>query len=114
MVIINHWATYCAPCIEELPHFDQLAAAHPDDLAVLAIHHPTGAKKAEKFLADKGWSHILFTKDSKDKGLIEMMNGTEAMPRTLVLNRKGEVIYNVQSPVSYEQLEALYEQALSE
>ena len=113
VVVINHWATYCAPCVEELPHFDALAAAHPGDLVVLGIHHPTGAKKAEKFLSDKGWDHILFARDSAEKGLIEMMNGTEAMPRTLVLNKKGEVVYNAQAPVTYEQLEALYSRALS-
>ena len=33
------------------------------------------------------------------------------MPQTVVLNRRGEVIYNVQAPVTLEQLEALYHQA---
>ena len=111
-VIINLWATYCAPCVEELPHFEALAQAHPDDLAVLAIHHRTGAKKAEKFLSDKGWDHIMFVKDSAEKGLFDLVNGSEAMPQTIALNTKGEVIYNVQAPVTYEQLEALYQKAL--
>lgn len=111
VVMINLWATYCAPCVEELPYFDQLAAAHPDGLVILAIHHATGAKKADKFLSDKGWSHLLFAKDSKDKGLFDLVGGTEAMPQTLVLNRKGEVIYNAQAPVTYDQIEDLYRRA---
>ena len=111
VVFINLWATYCPPCVEELPFFDQLAAEHPDDLVILAIHHRTGAKKAAGYLEDKGWDHLNFANDSKDKGLFDIVNGSEAMPQTIVLNRKGEVIYNVQSPVSYEQLVALYEKA---
>ena len=34
------------------------------------------------------------------------------MPQTIVLNTKGEVIYNAQTPLTYEQLEALYNKAL--
>lgn len=113
VVVINLWATYCAPCVEELPYFDRLQAERPDDLAVLAIHHRTGAKKAEAFLADRGWDHLMFCTDSEEKGLFDLVNGTEAMPQTIVLNRKGEVIYNAQAQVTYEQLAALYEQASS-
>ena len=111
VVMINLWATYCPPCVEELPYFNDLAAAHPD-MEILAIHHATGAKKADGYLADKGWDHLKFAKDSKDKGLFDIVNGSEAMPQTIVLNAKGEVIYNVQAPVTYEQLEALYQKAL--
>lgn len=110
VVMINLWATYCAPCVEELPCFDDLAGKYTD-LEVLAIHHAAGAKKADKFLEDKGWSHIDFAVDSKEKGLFELVNGTETMPRTVVLDREGVVDYNAQAPVTYEQLEALYRRA---
>ena len=113
VVMINLWATFCTPCVEELPYFDQLRAAHPD-MEILAIHHLTGAKKAEKFLSDKGWDHLSFAKDSKEKGLFDLVNGSEAMPQTIVLNPQGIVIYNAQAPVTYEQLEALYSQAVTE
>ena len=110
VVIINLWATYCAPCVEELPSFNKLAESYPD-VEILAIHHATGAKKAEKFLADKGWDHLHFAKDSKEKDLFEIVKGSEAMPQTIVLNRRGEVVYNAQAPVTYEQLEALYKRS---
>ena len=113
VVMINLWATFCTPCVEELPYFDQLKTAHPD-MEILAIHHLTGAKKAEKFLSDKGWDHLSFAKDSKEKGLFDLVNGSEAMPQTIVLNPQGIVIYNAQAPVTYEQLEALYSQAVTE
>ena len=110
VVILNLWATFCAPCIEELPYYERLAAAHPD-VRILAIHSRAGAKKAEAFLAGKGWDHLLFAADSREKGLYDIVGGSEALPQTLVLNRRSEVIYNAQASVTYEQLEALYRQA---
>ena len=110
VVIINFWATTCAPCIEELPFYEQLKEAHPE-VEILAIHHRVGAKKAEEFLADKGWDHLDFALDSKEKGLYTLLGASDAMPSTIVLNKKGEIIYYVQAPLTYDQLEALVKQA---
>lgn len=36
--VVNFWATWCAPCIKELPHFEKLGAEHKSDkLAVLLV-----------------------------------------------------------------------------
>lgn len=113
VVIINFWGTTCAPCVAELPYYEQLKTAFPDT-EILAIHHRAGAKKAEAFLADKGWDHLDFALDSREKGLFTLLNASDAMPQTIVLNRRGEVIYNAQTPLTYEKLEALYRQALEQ
>ena len=112
-VIINFWGTTCAPCVAELPYYEQLKENYPD-VEILAIHHRAGAKKAEAFLADKGWDQLDFALDSKTKGLFTLLNASDAMPQTIVLNRQGVVIYNAQSPLDYEKLEALYKQALED
>ena len=111
VVIINFWGTTCAPCVEELPYYEQLKVNYPD-VEILAIHNRAGAKKAEAFLTDKGWDHLDFALDSKEKGLLPLLNAADAMPQTIVLNKQGVVTYNAQSPLTYEKLEALYRQAL--
>ncbi len=110
VVVLNFWAITCAPCIEELPFYEQLKQAQPE-VEVLAIHHRVGAKKAEAFLADKGWDHIDFALDSKEKGLYALLGASDALPSTIVLNGAGEIIYHAQAPLTLEQLEALVEQA---
>ena len=110
VVILNMWATTCAPCIEELPYFEQLKEAQPD-VEILALHNRMGAKKAEEFLADKGWDHLDFALDTKEKGLYALLGASDAMPSTIVLNKNGEITYYVQAPLTYEQLEALVKQA---
>ena len=111
VVIINFWGTTCAPCVAELPYYEQLKVVYPD-VEILAIHNRAGAKKAEAFLADKGWDHIDFALDSKEKGLLPLLNAADAMPQTIVLDRQGVVTYNAQAPLTYEKLEALYKAAM--
>jgi thiol-disulfide isomerase/thioredoxin len=53
-VLVNLWASWCAPCIKELPTLDKLAAAHRDDgrLGVIAVSQDTGPQPSVKaFLA---------------------------------------------------------------
>jgi len=111
VVIINFWGTTCAPCVAELPYYEQLKVAYPD-VEILAIHNRAGAKKAKDFLADKGWDHLDFALDSKEKGLLPLLNAADAMPQTIILNPRGIVTYNAQAPLTYEKLEALYQQAM--
>ena len=110
VVIINFWGTTCAPCVAELPYYEQLKVAYPD-VEILAIHNRAGAKKAKDFLADKGWDHLDFALDSKEKGLLPLLNAADAMPQTIILNKQGVVTYNAQAPLTYEKLEALYQKA---
>ena len=83
-------------------------------MEILAIHAKAGAKKAKEFLEDKGWDHLDFATDSKEKGIMKLLNVSEALPSTIVLNPQGVVTYHAQAPLSYEKLEALYKAALTD
>ena len=69
---------------------------------------------AEAFLADKGWDHLDFALDSQEKGILALLNASDAMPQTMILNPQGIVTYNVQAPLTFETLEALYQSALAD
>ena len=113
VVILNFWGTTCAPCVEELPYFEQLKTTYPD-VEILAIHAKAGAKKAKDYIADKGWDHLDFATDSKEKGIMKLLNVSEALPTTILLNPQGVVTYHAQAPLTYEKLEALYQKALND
>ncbi len=110
VTFINLWATYCTPCVQELPHFDALYREHEGDIAMLAIHSSTVTDDPEEYLADKGWT-IPFAVDTDDDRLWKIVNGSSTLPQTIVLNRHGEVIYNQKGSVTPEMLAALYTQA---
>ena len=110
VVFINLWATYCAPCVQELPYFDALYRAHEGEITVLAVHSSVVTDDPAAFLADKGWS-IPFALDAKDDRLWSIVNGSSTLPQTIVLDRNGTVIYNQKGSVTPEMLDALYAQA---
>jgi thiol-disulfide isomerase/thioredoxin len=54
-VLVNLWASWCAPCVKELPTLDRLAATHRDDgqLGVIAVSQDSGPQPSvEAFLAN--------------------------------------------------------------
>ena len=110
VVFINLWATYCTPCVQELPHFDALYREHEGDIAMLAVHSSIVTDDPAEFLADKGWG-IPFAVDTEDDTLWKIVNGSSTLPQTVVLDRNGTVIYNQKGSVTPEMLAALYEQA---
>ena len=110
VVFINLWATYCTPCVQELPHFDALYQQHEGDIAMLAVHSSIVTDDPAEFLADKGWT-IPFAVDTEDDMLWSIVDGSSTLPQTIVLDRNGVVIYNQKGSVTPEVLAALYEQA---
>ena len=113
VTFINLWATYCGPCVAELPHFNELAGEHPDDIAILAVHNSMSKDDIPAYLSDKGWDNVRFALDTKDKLVWTTVGGGSTMPQTIVLDRNGKVIYNQVGSVTPELLEKLYEQAAS-
>lgn len=113
VVFINLWATYCGPCVKELPHFVDLYHEHGDDIAVLAVHANMTTEDVNEYLKDKGWD-IQFAIDDDNESIFKIVNGSLALPQTIVLNRKGEVVYNKVGSVTEEMLQQLYDEAAAQ
>ena len=109
VVFLNLWATYCTPCVQELPHFDALYREHAGDVAMLAVHPSLVTDDPAAFLAGRGWS-LPFAVDTNDT-IWGIVNGSSTLPQTIVLDRNGVVVYNQKGSVTPEVLAALYAQA---
>ena len=112
ITVLNVWATWCGPCVKELPYFSELYKAHGDDIAMLALHSDIITDDPAEYLSEFGADWVMpFAVESDDETIWELVGGTTAIPQTIVLNRHGEVIYNQCGSVTPEILDALYEQA---
>ena len=110
VTVLNLWATYCKPCVEELAYFDALARQYPDDVAILAVHSSVVTDDPAAFLEGRGWT-IPFAVDTAEDLVWNLVDGSSVLPQTIVLNRRGEVIYNQKGSVTPEALAALYARA---
>ncbi|WP_313352709.1 TlpA disulfide reductase family protein [Paracoccus sp. (in: a-proteobacteria)] len=92
VVLLNFWATWCAPCREEMPSLDALQAEMGgEDFEVLAIaagHNPPPAVK--KFLDEEGITHLPVRLDPRQQLAREM--GVMGMPVTILIDRDGNEI----------------------
>lgn len=92
VVLLNFWATWCAPCREEMPSLDALQAQlGGDDFQVVAIasgHNPPPAIR--KFLDESGVTNLPVLLDSRQALAREM--GVMGMPVTVLIDRQGNEI----------------------
>ena len=107
VTVLNLWATWCGPCVKELPHFDRLA--REQNVAVLAIHSDLITDDVGEYLShyDYGMS---FAVDETGQ-VIASLGGSQMLPQTIVLDPYGVVTYNQVGSVTYEALTALVQSA---
>lgn len=108
-VVVNFWATWCTPCVNELPHFDEVYAAHGGDVAVVAIHSDLITDDVDAFLARFDYK-LPFALDETG-AIIKSFGGSTMLPQTIVINADGVITYNAVGSVTYEKLESLIAQA---
>jgi thiol-disulfide isomerase/thioredoxin len=92
VVLVNFWATWCAPCIHEMPSLDRLQAEMGSkDFTVLAINvDRTGVKAATPFLEKHGWKNLAINVD--DKMALARAFGVQGMPSTFLVDRDGRIV----------------------
>lgn len=85
VVLLNFWASWCAPCIEELPSLMELHRRMPQ-VAIVTISMDEDADAYRRFIA-KNHIDLLTVRDPSQK--IQTMYGTVQIPETYVIDRQG-------------------------
>ncbi|MBQ8446351.1 MAG: TlpA family protein disulfide reductase [Clostridia bacterium] len=121
VTIINFWATYCAPCIAEMPYFSRLQENYPDYVDVVIVTGET-AKGGYEGLCDwmnkqnapvvydkyKRWTDYAFTfgfYDVAQNDVYANYGFTGAMPSTAIVDENGIVRYLEGGSMDYKKLE---------
>jgi thiol-disulfide isomerase/thioredoxin len=106
VVLLNVWATWCAPCREEMPALDRLQAELGSDkfqVVALAVDK-SGLDGARKFLADiKVGKLELFADPTARDGLALKVFG---MPTSILIDREGREIGRLIGPAAWDSAEA--------
>ena len=92
VVVLNFFATWCGPCLEELPHVQQLweEFGRRDDFAMLVVGREETAEKVAEFKARKGFT---FPMAADPERSVYDRYATQLIPRTYVLSRDGKILF---------------------
>ncbi|MDD9902245.1 MAG: TlpA disulfide reductase family protein [Rhodospirillaceae bacterium] len=92
IVLVNFWATWCVPCVREMPSLDRLQAAFDKDkFLILAVSVDRGgAAKAVPFLKKHGIDNLTTLLDKRMK--LASALRVAGMPTSFMLDRDGRVV----------------------
>jgi len=99
-IILHFWATWCGPCVEELPHLDIYAKKHENTAHIIAV--ATDFKdiaKIRNFYKDKGIKNLSITFDKG--GILSRAFRASALPTTVFINSTGHEIGRIQGAVEW-------------
>ncbi|MDX1586655.1 MAG: TlpA disulfide reductase family protein [Balneolaceae bacterium] len=116
-VLINVWATWCAPCIEEFPEIVRIQRKYKDRLRVVFISadFPDSRNRARQFLKEQGVDWTTYFKTGSDQEFIETLSKewTGALPFTKILDRQGEAVASWENSATFSKFERHVKQALN-
>ncbi|WP_317851818.1 TlpA family protein disulfide reductase [Rhodobacter sp. TJ_12] len=107
VVLLNIWATWCAPCRKEMPDLDALAARETGEdfevVTVAASSRDTQAKVAS-FFDRAGVTHLPRFIDDTER--LSRALGLPGLPATLLLDRQGQIVAQLLGPADWSSPEA--------
>ena len=93
-VLANLWATWCAPCVAEMPLLDELAADYEGRLRVVTISQDLqGAKAVEPFFAARDFTYLQPWLDPDTAFGFAL--GDVALPTTILYDSSGREVWRV-------------------
>jgi thiol-disulfide isomerase/thioredoxin len=109
VVVVNIWASWCGPCIEEAPGLAQLSKRYASDVQFVGVDIADQPAPAAAFIRKFGWTYPSVADPDEE---IKRGYGFLGQPDTLVYAKDGSIAWQGSGAVSKEDLQAQIEKAL--
>jgi cytochrome c biogenesis protein CcmG, thiol:disulfide interchange protein DsbE len=100
--VVNFWASWCVPCVQEHPLL--VALGEQTGVKLYGINYKDQAATARRFLGRYGNPFAAVGVDDKGRAAVDW--GVTGMPETFIVNGKGEIVYKHIGPISPQSLES--------
>ncbi len=114
LYVVNFWATWCSPCIEELPYFNQLTEAHGKKLKIftVSVDYKSKLESVRSFLKKRPLlSETLLLDESDPNIYIDRINSewSGAIPATVLFQNGKRVRFTEKKFENFEELKSFTE-----
>lgn len=104
VVLMNFWATWCAPCAVEVPDLVKWQGHYKDELQIIGITYPpTNLGKVRRFIRDRGINYPILLGSKATKRLFEPSGN---LPITVIINREGNIADRIDGIIFIDEFEA--------
>ncbi len=104
--LVNLWATWCVPCVTEMPLLNALAAELGDGVRVLTVNEDLkGAEVVEPFFAERDLAHLTKWMDPKND-LVIAYGGDASLPLTVMYDAEGKEVWRIVGGYDWSSAEA--------
>jgi len=105
LLVINYWATWCAPCRHEIPELNQLNKQFGDQLIVLGVNYDSpNSDQLQVEISQLGIEFANFYQDPRQLWGLEPVT---VLPETLIISPNGQLLHRLLGPQTVESLEVL-------
>jgi peroxiredoxin len=111
VVVVDFWATWCGPCIAEIPGYTALQKKYgKDGLVIIGASVDQRGPAYVKTFAEK--NQVGYTLVMADEAVIEAFGGFDAIPTTFLIGRDGRIFHKKTGSMAHDEYEKLVIKAL--
>ena len=88
VILLNFWATWCGPCVGEMPAFEKLQETYGEDLVLVAVNSGEDEETVTSFLEENGYT---FPVVLDPEYAVAMLYPIDAIPYTVIIGTDGKV-----------------------